>query len=87
MPVQLRKSIYIDPGWYFVVANSVLRPLLPDSVNKTTVMLAKNDVHHAYPRIVLPNSLTGMTNNSDIINLSTDVQLNFCFFLERGTLH
>jgi len=82
LPIQFRKRIYIDPGWYFLVADSVLRPLLPDSVNKSTVVLAVNDVRLAYPLVVLPTSLTGMTDNTQIMHLSTDKQLDFRFFLD-----
>jgi len=83
MPIQIRKSIYVDPGWYFVVANSVLRPLLPDSFNKSAVVLSKDDVHHAYPLVELPKSLTGMTNNTHVIYLSSEKQVDFRFFLDE----
>jgi hypothetical protein len=82
LPVQFRKRIYIDPGWYFLVADSVLSPLLPDSVNKSTAVLSIDDVRHAYPLVELPKSLTGMTDNTQIVQLSTERQLDFRFFLD-----
>jgi len=87
MPIQIRKTIYVDPGWYFVLANSVLRPMLPESVNKSAVVLSLSDVHHAYPQVVLPKSLTGMINTSHIMYLSTDKQVNFGFFLDERAFH
>jgi len=87
MPLQMRKRLYIDPGCYFLIANSVMRPLLPDIVNKKTVMLLLNEVRHTYPLVVLSRSLTGMTNNKYIMRLSADKQLYFRFFLNGGTIN
>jgi len=67
-----------------MVADSVLRPLLPDSVNKKTVMLSIYEVPHKYPLLVLPRSLYGMVSNNHILHLSTDRQVNFRFFLNCG---
>jgi len=84
MPIQNRKRLFIDPGWYFLVADSVLRPLLPDSVNKKSALILLCEVPHAYPLLVLPRCLAGNVNNDRILHLSTDKQLNFRFFLEGG---
>jgi len=84
MPIQNRRKLYLDPGWYFMVADSVLRPLLPDSVNKKSVVLSRYEAAHTHPLLVLPRSKTGMVSNKDILHLSTDIQVNFRFFLDCG---
>jgi len=82
LPIQMRKILHIDANWYFLVADGVLRPLLPDSINEATVMLSLNQVRHAMPQLLLPKSLTGLMNNKHIIHLSIDEQFNFPFFLD-----
>lgn len=82
LPIQIRKILYIDAGSYFLLADSVIRPLLPECVNKSTVMLSLDDVRRAYPNVWLSNSLTGLMTNEHIIHLSPDEQMNFHFFLD-----
>jgi len=87
MPIQIRKRLFIDAGWYYFLTDSVLRACLPDRIFKKTVTLLVSDVLRIYPLVVLSRSLTGVTNNKDIMHLSADRQMAFRFFIACGTIH
>jgi len=51
-----------------------------------TFLLSADEVRIGYPDLVLPESITGLSSNTFIKQLSVDEQLKMVFFVEGSNL-
>jgi len=83
LPLKMRRRYLIDPGKYYRLARQVCKPLIPREFSNTIFCLTSDEARHNHPHLVLPESITGLTQSKFIKYLSVHEQLDFKFFLEN----
>jgi len=83
LPLTLRGRYMIDAGVYGRLAHKVCKPLLVVA-GKVTVLLSEEEFRVGYPHLVLPESITGLSDNKLIKHLSVEEQFKMKLLLESS---
>jgi len=79
-PLKRGGKYLLDSSFYGQLAYKICNPLVVDTW-KLTYLLSAEECQLKYPHLILPESITGLSDNKLVMHLSADEQLKIRFFI------